>query len=84
MNRAERRRLSRDVGREGEWIKQTSPKQENVGAGWFGEMDRAYSNKKYSVLIRTVVTDWGPVEHAAIRNISGTDISWKRETADQE
>ena len=77
MNRAERRRLGRDVGKEGEWIKQTSPKHENVGAGWFGEMDRVYSNKKYSVMIRTVVTDWGPVEHAAIRNVSGTDISWK-------
>lgn len=77
MNRAERRRLSRDVGKEGEWKFHSSPKEQNVGAGWFGEMDRVYSNNKYSVLIRTVVTDWGPVEHAAIRNVSGTDIPWK-------
>lgn len=77
MNRAERRRLNRDIGKEGEWKKEYSPKEKQVGAGWFGEMDRVYSNKKYSVMIRTVVTDWGVIEHAAIRNVSGTDIPWK-------
>ena len=81
MNRAERRRLSReedDFTRAG-WIIHSSPKHLQVyGNGWFAEMDRVYrrEDNKYVVMIRTVKTDWGEVEHAAFRNLEGNDIPW--------
>ncbi|GAB6463893.1 hypothetical protein bcgnr5390_17090 [Bacillus luti] len=77
MNRAERRRLSRDVGKEGAWVRKQSPKEAGHTNGWFGELDRAYSNGKYAVMIRKVETEWGIVEHACIRNAANTDIPWK-------
>lgn len=39
-------------------------------------MDRAFTNTRYSVMIRTVDTTWGKVEHACIRNVMSTDIPW--------
>lgn len=60
------------------WIQHPSPKQLKIGNGWFGELDRVYRNKssKYVVMIRSVETEWGSVEHACIRNAESTDISW--------
>ncbi|WP_336770535.1 DUF7694 domain-containing protein [Bacillus bombysepticus] len=77
MNRAERRRLSRDMGKEGAWERKQSPKEAGHRNGWFGELDRSYSNGKYAVMIRSVKTEWGVVEHACIRNAANTDIPWK-------
>lgn len=78
MNRAERRRREREAGRPSTWIAQVSPKEAGVGqGGWLGEMDRHFCDGKYSVMIRTVHTPWGPVEHACIRNTGGTDIPWR-------
>lgn len=82
MNRAEKRRIAREEGntfRRG-WVNHPSPKQlQKYGTGWFSEMDRVYRsvNNKYLVMIRTVNSDWGEVEHAAIRNLESTDIPWQ-------
>lgn len=75
-NRAERRRLAREQGRPATWEPRLSPKEAGK-TGWLGEMDRHYCDGKYSVMIRTISTPWGPVEHAAIRNTGGTDIPWR-------
>jgi len=58
------------------WIGKPSPKSRHVGTGWFGELDRAYSNGEYAVMTRQVSTEWGDVIHACIRHISSTDIPW--------
>lgn len=60
------------------WIGKPSPKSMRKGTGWFGELDRVYVDEKqeYCVMIRTVETEWGLVEHACIRNALNTDISW--------
>lgn len=60
------------------WIGKPSPKSMNIGNGWFGEIDRVYvdEEKRYAVQIRDVETEWGIVQHAAIRNVGNTDIPW--------
>lgn len=60
------------------WIQHPSPKQLNIGSGWFAEMDRVYSDEgnRFVVQVRSVQTDWGLVEHACIRNADETDIPW--------
>jgi hypothetical protein len=81
MNRVERRQLVREKEnpfRKG-WINHPSPKNlQKFGTGWFAEMDRVYRSQdnQYVAMIRTVKTDWGEVEHAAIRNLNSTDIPW--------
>lgn len=82
LNRAERRRLQRE-GKEGRavngWADHPSPAQLKRGDGWFGEFRRVLrsNDSEYVVMIRDVVTDWGPVKHAAMRNAAGTDIPWR-------
>lgn len=75
LNRAERRRNG--LGKETKWITQPSPKSSGRFSGWLGEMDRAYSNGKYAVMIRTIETEWGTVDHACIRNVASSDIPWR-------
>jgi hypothetical protein len=58
------------------WIGKPSPKSMKAGKGWFGELDRAYSDGQYAVMTRTVQTEWGEVTHACIRNVENTDIPW--------
>jgi hypothetical protein len=77
MNRAERRRLTREGQQPGQWERRPSPKELGRGSGWFGELDRAFTDGKYAVMIRTIDTEWGKVEHACIRNIGSTDIPWR-------
>ena len=45
--------------------------------GWFKEIDRAYANGTFSVVVRTLKTEYGLCKHAAIRNIESTEITWK-------
>jgi hypothetical protein len=45
--------------------------------GWFKEIDRAYVNGVFSVIVRTVKNEYGLCKHAAIRNIDSTEILWK-------
>lgn len=40
-------------------------------------MNRAYTDGKYAVMVRTIDTPFGKVEHACIRNTGSTDIPWK-------
>lgn len=77
-NRAERRRMGREVGREGEWVEKPSPKLLGRGNGWFSEFDTVYSNGKYVVMTRPVETEWGRVLHICMRNAASTDIPWKK------
>ena len=58
------------------WKEEPSPKASGIKNGWLGEMDRAYTNGKYAVMIRTIHTMIGKVEHACIRNTGNTDIPW--------
>jgi hypothetical protein len=60
------------------WIGKPSPKSRHVGNGWFGELDRCFVDidNIYCVMVRTVETEWGLVEHACIRNVRNTDIPW--------
>lgn len=60
------------------WIEKPSPKSLKKGSGWFREMNHCYVyNGIYAAMTRTVNTKWGKVIHCAIRNDTGTDISWK-------
>ncbi len=78
MNRAERRRISRDIGKQTPWVEQISPKKSGVkNKGWFSELDKAWSNGKYVVMARNIQTEWGAVTHACIRNAASTDIPWR-------
>ncbi|MGM0806493.1 MAG: DUF7694 domain-containing protein [Bacillota bacterium] len=79
MNRAERKRAARPHQIPTNWKRHAAPNsfKQHKHSGWFGEMDRAYSDgSSYAILIRTVETEWGLVEHAAIRNGDNTDIPW--------
>ncbi|WP_059048705.1 DUF7694 domain-containing protein [Paenibacillus senegalimassiliensis] len=58
------------------WIGKPSPKSMHTGAGWFAELDRAYTDGEYAVMSRVVETEWGQVVHACIRNAENTDIPW--------
>lgn len=77
MNRAERRRLARQETPSGVWQRKPSPKELGIGSGWFGELDQAFTNGKYAVMVRTIDTEWGKVDHACIRNTGSTDIPWR-------
>ena len=77
MNRAERRRMLREAGFDGTWKRGKSPAEVGYGNGWCRELDRAYTNGEYAVMVRTVQTPWGAVEHACIRNTDNTDIPWR-------
>lgn len=59
------------------WIGKPSPKSLRHGTGWFGELNKAWTDGEYAVMSRTLQTDWGEVEHACIRNIPNTDIPWR-------
>lgn len=78
MNRAERRRLTRAGDPPGKRERRKSPKELGMGAGWFGELDRAFTNGKYAVVGRKIhVPAWGEIIHICIRNTGNTDIPWK-------
>lgn len=76
MNRNERRRLSREQGAS-TWRPGPSPKVVGGFGGWLGEMDRAYTDGRYAVMVRTTQTSWGLIEHACIRNDNSTEIPWR-------
>lgn len=60
------------------WARRPSPLELKRGEGWFGEINECYTSLdgQYAVMIRPVDTEWGSVEHAAIRNLASTDIPW--------
>lgn len=80
MNKQERKIFERIKGVKSPlvgWKRKPSPKSTNRYTGWLGEMDQSFVNKNYAVLVRTIETEeYGPVMHAAIRNLPGTDIPW--------
>lgn len=71
----ERERRALLTGEWGPWEK--APHAPPVGAGWLSEITEAFHNRAFAVLVREVPTEWGSIEHAAIRNISNTDIAWR-------
>lgn len=64
---------------ENKWIGKPSPKSmHKKGTGWFAELDKAYVyNGKYAAMTRELDTEWGKIIHCAVRNVEGTEISWK-------
>ncbi|HGF7409603.1 TPA: hypothetical protein QFT53_000878 [Enterococcus faecium] len=82
MNKKERKSFDRVKGMRSpfpkNWRQGASPKSTNRCHGWVAEMDRGYTDGSFAVLVRTVETEeYGPVLHAAIRNIENTDIPWR-------
>jgi hypothetical protein len=80
LNRAERKRQEREGNkRVSGWIEHPSPKQLKRGDGWFSEFDRVFrdKNSQFVVMIRDVKTEWGNVQHAAIKSASDNDIPWR-------
>jgi len=51
-------------------------KSKYSATGWFKEIDRAYVNGKFSVIVRTVKNEFGLCKHAAIRNLESTEVTW--------
>jgi hypothetical protein len=70
----ERERRAMATGEWGEWEK--GPLPPPAAQGWLGRVHTTYRNRLFAVLVRTVRTPWGDVDHAAIRNLSSTDIPW--------
>ena len=59
------------------WIRELSPRDKNLGSGWYGDIDRVYrKDRKYAVQTRLIQTKIGIVEHVCIRNRDNTDIPW--------
>ncbi|NOJ72460.1 DUF7694 domain-containing protein [Paenibacillus alvei] len=58
------------------WVGKPSPKSMHVGTGWYGELNRSYTDGEYAVMTRPVATEWGEVTHACIINANSTDIPW--------
>ena len=60
------------------WIEKPSPKSMRKGNGWFGQLNKAYIyNYKYAAMTREIDTEWGKVIHCAVRNDTGTELTWK-------
>lgn len=63
------------TGAWGEW--EEGPLPPPTARGWLADVDRVVKNHVVCVLIRTLRhTEWGEVQHAAIRNYSSTDVPW--------
>ncbi|MGG5368386.1 DUF7694 domain-containing protein [Enterococcus sp. DIV0240a] len=81
MNKKDRKNFDRTKGMNSplpkNWRQGISPKSYHKRHGWVAEMDRGYTDGNFAVLVRTVETEkYGPVLHAAIRNVENTDIPW--------
>lgn len=62
------------------WIGKPSPRSMQLnGRGWFSEMNKTFKDEAgtYAVMIRTLETEWGLVEHAAIISRDNMDIPWR-------
>jgi hypothetical protein len=71
------KKMEREAREHGGEFKRIPSRNENgVGDGWCGELDRAYANTKYAVMIRTIDTAYGKMEHVCIRNANQTDVPW--------
>jgi hypothetical protein len=79
MNRAERKRAAKPHEPPTNWRRHAAPNsfKQHKHKGWFGELDRAYSEEnRYAVMIRTVETEWGSVEHMTVTSAENNDIPW--------
>lgn len=47
------------------------------GAGWLRDVHSIVKNPWCVLLVRTVMTAWGPIEHCAIRTASEGEMTWK-------
>lgn len=45
--------------------------------GWCAEMREVFKNNLYVVLVRPVSTEWGEVQHLAIRTASSLEPPWR-------
>jgi hypothetical protein len=71
----DREKRALQTGEWGEWEDGPLPPP-SPSLGWLGRVRTTKRNRVFAVLIRTVRTPWGEVEHAAIRNLSSTDVPW--------
>lgn len=83
-NRNARRVFARHVGRMVRTSQQlqqhapfmAAPPPPSSGEGWFGQIDRAWTNGWYAVLGRPVQTAWGEVLHLAVRDLPNGRLLW--------
>jgi hypothetical protein len=60
-----------------EWTSRAVAKGEVGSGAWLSEIHTAYQNGAYAVLVRTIPSGWGRIEHASIHTLTGGDISWR-------
>jgi hypothetical protein len=71
----DRERRALQTGEWGEWENGPLPPP-SPNLGWLARVHTTKKNRVFAVLIRTVRTPWGDVDHAAIRNCSSTNVPW--------
>ena len=64
-------------GQWGDWRCTPLPNGIPGGNGWCAEIDVAYANDLYAVLVRPLETEWGTVMHCAIRTASNLEPPWR-------
>ena len=83
LNRQQQRHaqvLERKAWRTGEWGAwrfTELPSGIPGGTGWCREIRAVQANDLYVVLIRPMMTDWGIVQHLAIRTASNLEPPWR-------
>lgn len=71
----EREKRALQTGEWGAWEDGPLPPRLS-SLGWLSRVHTTKRNRIFAVLIRTIRTSWGEVEHAAIRNHASSDIPW--------
>ena len=65
------------TGQWGAWRFSNLPFGLRGGNGWCKEIRSAHANELYAVLVRPVRTEWGLVQHCAIRTASNLEPPWR-------
>lgn len=61
----------------GEWERTALPHGIPGADGWCAEIREVFKNNLYVVLVRLVATEWGEVQHLAIRTASSLEPPWR-------
>jgi hypothetical protein len=64
------------TGNWGDWRKTDLPNGFPT-TGWCAQVRTAYANDLYAILVRPLATEWGPVNHLAIRTASNLEPPWR-------
>ncbi len=67
---------ARRTGRWGAWRREERPAG-FPGTGWTRDVRSVVANDLYAILIRPIATDWGVVQHLAIRTAANREPPWR-------